>query len=236
MKKELERYYTHRAHTYDELDKPRSIIGCVREIGVKDHMKIISPKPNEMILDVGCGIGRFLTPFSRSKVYGVDMNAEMLGRAKKPGVPILRCDAEYLPFKNCVFDITHSAGLLGVYRSKRIIEEIGRVTKRNGKMFVSFPAAYSVSGLAVSLFNILNYNPSLMDFWYTKKDIYQMFPKEIVITKFHRLGWELPFQRWYKKLDSKPVSKLFLFLEIRLRDKHIFKYFGGRFLVEAQYV
>ncbi|MEE8423145.1 MAG: class I SAM-dependent methyltransferase [Thermodesulfobacteriota bacterium] len=234
MKKELERYYTHRAHTYDELDKPRSIIGCVREIGVKDHLKIISPKPNEMILDVGCGIGRFLKPFSSSKVYGIDMNAEMLERAKKLGVPLLRCDAEYLPFKDRVFDITHSAGLLGVYRSKRIIEEITRVTKRKGRIFVSFPAAESFSGLAVSLFGVLKYNPSLMDFWYTRKEISKMLPMEVTISKFHRLGWEPPFQRWYKKLDSKTLSRLFLFLERRLRDKPFFRYFSGRLLVEAE--
>ncbi|MFQ5887803.1 MAG: class I SAM-dependent methyltransferase [Candidatus Hydrothermarchaeales archaeon] len=233
MKKKLERYYTHRAHTYDELDKPQSIVGCVRAVGVRDHLRIISPKSNETILDVGCGIGRFLKPFSSSKVFGVDMNEEMLERGKDLGVPLVRCDAEYLPFKDRTFDIAHSAGLLGVFRSKRIVEEMARVTKSKRKIFISFPAAESFSGFAVSLFRRLKYNPSLLDFWYTKDGIVEMFPENVKVSKIYRLGWEPPFQRLLRKLESGSLSRLFLFLESRLRDKPLFKYFGGRFLVEA---
>ncbi|MFQ6136572.1 MAG: class I SAM-dependent methyltransferase [Candidatus Hydrothermarchaeales archaeon] len=233
MKKKLERYYSHRAHTYEDLDEPRSIVACVRTIGVKDHMRIISPKRDDKILDVGCGIGRFLKPFSISKVYGADMTSDMLEKAKDLGIPLTRCDGEYLSFKDRSFDITHSAGLLGVYRSRKIIDEIARVTKSGGRIFVSFPAANSVSGFVVSLFRRLRYNPSLLDFWYTEEEIREMFPKNARVSKIYRLGWEPPFQRLVKEIKSEFLSKSFMFLEGRLRDKPVFKYFGGRFLVEA---
>jgi len=230
MKKKIQEYYSRRAETYSDLDAPATIVSAVRFRGVLDHLKIISPKENERILDIGCGTGRFLQPFSKAKVCGVDLTLNMLNKAKGHA-PLVRADAEHLPFKDASFDIAHSAGLLGIYRSSKVLEEAARVVKENGKIYISFPAATSVSGIVSLIFQkLFRYNPSLFDYWYTKKDIRRMFPPEVELVKIYRLGWEPPFQRWFKELESRKLVKLFLFLENILKNKPFFKYFCARFL------
>jgi ubiquinone/menaquinone biosynthesis C-methylase UbiE len=234
MKKELEAYFTRRAATYSELDEPKTIVGCVRAIGVVDHMAIVGLKSSDMVVDIGCGTGRFLKPFSFASGFGLDLTANMLKEAKVHDVPLVRGDAACLPFKDGSFDVVHSTGLLGILRSKEILEEAARVAKEQGRIFISFPATTSVGGAVALFFMKLGYNPSLLDCWYTKGQIKEMFPGSVKITNIYRLGFEPPFQRLYKNIESERLSRLFLFLEKILRDKPLFKYFGARFLVEGR--
>ena len=233
MKKELEAYFTRRAATYSDLDEPKTIVGCVRAIGVIDHMAIVGLKESDKVIDIGCGTGRFLKPFSAAKGFGLDLTANMLKEAKVYNVPLVRADAEYLPFKDGSLDVVHSTGLLGIVRSKKILKETARITKKEGKIFISFPATTSASGLVALFFMKLGYNPSLLDYWYTKNEIKEMFPGNVKITNIYRLGFEPPFQRIYKNIESEQLSRVFLFLERMLREKPLFKYFGARFLVES---
>ena len=234
MKKELEAYFTRRAATYSDLDEPKTIVGCVRAIGVVDHMAIMGLKESDGVIDVGCGTGRFLKPFSAARGFGLDLTTNMLKEAKVYGVPLVRADAEFLPFKDSVFDVVHSTGLLGIVRSKKILQEAARITKKEGRMFISFPATTSVSGLVSLFFMKFGYNPSLLDYWYTKREIRDMYPENIKIKNIWRLGFEPPFQRIYKNIESERLSRVFLFFERNLRDKPPFKYFGARFLVEGE--
>jgi ubiquinone/menaquinone biosynthesis C-methylase UbiE len=234
MKKKVQEYYSIRARTYSDLDEPATIVSAVRSIGVSDHLSIISPSDNDLILDIGCGTGRFLKAFSNSKVVGVDLTLNMLEKARGLA-PLVKADAEYLPFKSNSFDIVHSAGLLGIYRSGKILEEAARVVKNKGKIYFSFPAATSISGIVALIFKkLLHYNPTLLDYWYTEREIKALYPSDVKVVRIYRLGWEPPFQRWYKRLRSKKLIRLFLFLEENLRDKPFFKYFGARFLVEGE--
>ena len=233
MKKELEAYFTGRAATYSDLDEPKTIVGCVRAIGVVDHMAIMGMEESDRVIDIGCGTGRFLKPFSYARGFGLDLTENMLKEAKVHGVPLVRGDAEYLPFKDGSFDVVHSTGLLGIVRSKKILEEAARITKEDGRTFISFSAATGVSGIVSLFFLKFGHNPSLLDYWYTKGEIREMFPENIKIKNIYRLGFEPPFQRIYKNIESQTLAKVFLFLEKNLRDKPLFKYFGGRFLVEG---
>jgi ubiquinone/menaquinone biosynthesis C-methylase UbiE len=231
--KEIDAYFTRRAATYSDLDEPRTIVGCVRAMGVLDHMKVIGLRETDKCIDIGCGTGRFLKPFSKGRGFGLDLTENMLLEAKIHGVPLVRADAEYLPFTDGAFDVVHSTGLLGIVRSKKILEEAAKATKKGGRMFISFPATTSVSGMVTLFFMKFGYNPSLLDYWYTKGEIREMHPENIEIKNIYRLGFEPPFQRIYKNIENEWLSKIFLFLERNLRDKPLFKYFGARFLVEG---
>jgi ubiquinone/menaquinone biosynthesis C-methylase UbiE len=235
MKKGVERYYQRRAETYKDLDLPDTIVSCVRRIGIRDHLDIMKLGAEDIILDVGCGIGRFLLPFSSiAKTAGVDLTLEMLDLARETSAFLIRADAEHLPLKDEVFSVVHSAGLLGVYKSAGICEEMVRTTKRGGSIFVSFPAKNSVSGFFAVLFSKIGWNPTLLDFWYTKEEILSLFPRGVKVRNFHRLGFELPFQKLYKNIKSKNMVRVFAFLERSLREKPFFSYFKARFLVEAE--
>lgn len=235
MKKDMERYYHHRAATYKDLDEPPTIVSRVRSIGIEDHIRIMKPTEEDLVLDVGCGTGRFVSALAPyCNVIGVDLTERMLQGASKAGRPLVRADAEDLPFKDAAFDVVHSAGLLGIYRSDKIIHECARVLKPGGKAFISFPASESASGGVFKMVKkVTGHNPTLLDQWYTKGEVKEMFSGALTIENVHRLGWEPPFQRWYKNLESAKLCQLFDDLESRLRDKPLFSYFSGRYLVEA---
>ena len=201
MKRGVEHYYEKRAHSYHDLDECDSIVACVRAIGIEDHLEAMQLSENERVLDIGCGTGRFLPPFSKAQVFGLDFSVNMLERAREIA-HVVRGDAEYLPFKDSSFDKCHSAGLLAVYRSKRILEEAGRVTRKGGRLFFSFPAAESVSGVVTRLFLKVGINVSLFDVWYGRKDIERMLPEDLEAVKTARLGFEPPFQRLFKHIES----------------------------------
>ena len=232
MKAELEEYYSKRAASYHDLDAPATIVAAVRRRGVADHVAIIGADESQLVLDVGTGTGRFLAVFPRC--VGVDLTEEMLRRAKVYQKPLVRADAEHLPFRDESFDIVHSAGLLGVYRSAKIIEECARVVKRGGRVYISFPAKESVSGFFFTLFKkLLNRNVTLLDEWYSLREIYKLYPDTLKIVRIYRLGFEPPFQRWYKGVTSKTLTKLFLWFESRLSGMRVFRCFKARYLVEA---
>lgn len=229
MKTSLYSYYQRRASTYNELDS-ETIVGAVRRLGIIDHIAIIKAG-DRLVLDVGTGTGRFLPHFSR--VVGIDLSENMLEKAKKYGKPLIRADAEHLPFKDGSFDLVHSAGLLGIYRSRRIIEECARVVKKGGKVYISFPALESVSGFFFRLMKKFNYNPTLLDEWYTLREIEEMFPPELKIVGVYKLGFEPPFQRLYKGLKSRLLVRAFIAVERRLSRWRFFDIFKARYLVEA---
>ena len=243
-KKEIEEYYKRRALTYAELDSAKTIVACVRAIGIEDHLRIMRIKKSDIVLDIGCGNGRFLRAFSElsENVFGLDLSKEMLQEARKRHGNLVRGDAEALPFRSNSFDVVHSAGLLGVYKSEKIIEECFRVAKQHGRVFISFPALESMSGFFFVLFKKLrlSYNPTLLDYWYSKKEIIDVLEKieeknKIKIRyRIHKLGFEPPFQRAFKNIESEKLAKLFISLENNLREKPLFKYFKARYLLEAE--
>ena len=172
-------------------------------------------------------------PVYQAQVFGLDFSVNMLERAREIA-HVVRGDAEYLPFKDSSFDKCHSAGLLAVYRSKRILEEAGRVTRKGGRLFFSFPAAESVSGVVTRLFLKVGINVSLFDVWYGRKDIERMLPEDLEAVKIARLGFEPPFQRLFKHIESKKLCVAFRYLEARLRDRWLFTYFRARHFLEAK--
>ena len=89
-------YYNQISKGYRELHKEEQL----------DKIKIIEEnieiKPSDIMLDLGCGpyFGDF-----NCKVVGIDSSIELLKQAK---IPKVLGKAEYLPFKNKVFDIVVS--------------------------------------------------------------------------------------------------------------------------------
>ena len=62
-------------------------------------------KPNDMILDVGVGLGRVLDKFPNLKRYGVDISFNYLPVARSKGINVCYSLIEDMPFKENIFDI-----------------------------------------------------------------------------------------------------------------------------------
>lgn len=96
------------------------------------------------ILDVGCASGfmanKISQLFPESKVTGVDVYQAAIDFAKKrySHISFLVTDAHKLPFKNNSFDLVICYETIEhVVEPKTILQEIKRVTKKDGKIIIA---------------------------------------------------------------------------------------------------
>ncbi|MBI5390987.1 methyltransferase domain-containing protein [Candidatus Woesearchaeota archaeon] len=106
-------------HDKEQLQKARIIL------------KLLHPKPEEKILDVGCGTGLYFSLFPCS-IEGIDASEGMINECKKKGH---RCNvgrAEQLPFTDKSFDsvicITAMHNFSDVAKALREIKRVCRKT------------------------------------------------------------------------------------------------------------
>ena len=98
---------------------------------------MLGPRPEETLLDVGCGTGYFTRRFaadSKRQVTGLDIDCTWAGYAALHAAvneAFVCGTAIELPFENGTFDLAISvAALCFVADQRRGIREILRVTKR----------------------------------------------------------------------------------------------------------
>jgi len=90
--------------------------------------------PRASVLDIGCGTGRFLLPFTRKDIraVGIDISKKMLVKAKGKGLDdIVRGEASHLPFKDDGFDAAFMSSVLHLLADwKGALKEACRVSRR----------------------------------------------------------------------------------------------------------
>jgi len=96
------------------------------------------------LLDVGCGDGAFvaLVKSKYREVYGVDLSAEAVQRAKGKGVKVFQVNlnSEPLPFEPDCFDAVTCLDVIEhVFDPRALTGEIYRVLKPGGEGFITFP-------------------------------------------------------------------------------------------------
>jgi ubiquinone/menaquinone biosynthesis C-methylase UbiE len=108
--------------------------------GMQMLKKLCSEK--DSILDIGCGDGTRLSVLPGEYKTGVDISRVAINLAKNnyPDIKFIKGDIERLPFKDNLFDITYSAFVLEHLRNtERVISEMIRVTRNNGKIVLIAP-------------------------------------------------------------------------------------------------
>jgi ubiquinone/menaquinone biosynthesis C-methylase UbiE len=123
------------------------------------------------LLIVGCGNGHEAIAFSEvlnCKVVGLDLNAKPL---KSNNLEIIKADATSLPFDDGSFDFVYCAHVLEhVSDPPKVVEEIYRVLKNKGGIFIAVPNKYRIlpmywsSHLKIPISNFIRYN--LRDMWF----------------------------------------------------------------------
>lgn len=98
------------------------------------------------ILDVGCGVGRPADKLAKfcKEIICIDNDSEMLNIAKKrfnsQNLSFLKQDALNLNFPDNTFDVAYATynliGSLKENQRQKLINEMGRVTKKNGKIII----------------------------------------------------------------------------------------------------
>jgi ubiquinone/menaquinone biosynthesis C-methylase UbiE len=135
------RHYDQQAAIYDV-----QYVG-EQDAKIEEILSSIELKPNEAILDLGCGTG-FLFQHINKRVgllVGLELSSEALREAKKrtkniPNIVLVRADADYTPFPDRTFDKVFAITLLqNMPNPMKTITEMKRVSKTQ--------AVFAVTGL-----------------------------------------------------------------------------------------
>lgn len=133
IKRSVIRYYDKIARIYNAL------YGREQKLKFKEVLKVLNVGNSNIILDVGCGTGLLFNHIKNSArlIVGVDlslMNLKIALRRIKEGklnnILLIRADADFLPFKNGVFDKVFAITLLQNMPNPTLtIHEILRVAR-----------------------------------------------------------------------------------------------------------
>lgn len=95
------------------------------------------------ILEIGCGAGGMLAPLSRyGDVCGLDIAIDYLRHCRDRGFPHMTAGSGYeLPFADHTFDVVALFDTIEhIPDDRRVLEEVKRVLRPGGLVFVSVPA------------------------------------------------------------------------------------------------
>jgi 2-polyprenyl-3-methyl-5-hydroxy-6-metoxy-1,4-benzoquinol methylase len=156
-------------------------------------------KKNDVVLDLGCGNGQQSLKIARKvkKIIGVDYDKRQLSLAEKiakdkniKNIKFLSYDLEKkLPFKNSSFDKILCLDILEhLNKRKQFLEEIKRILKQKGNVFLSVPNN-DTSWKKLQRKAGLNY--------YTDPDHKREYSLKEIKLALSRLGFEI--------LDIKPI-------------------------------
>ncbi|MEB2299144.1 class I SAM-dependent methyltransferase [Lysinibacillus xylanilyticus] len=108
----------------------------------KELFKAESISENAYILDVGCGTGQtaaYLAEQYEAKVTGIDINPEMVAKAKRRmkknrlPVKIIQCSIEQVSLRDHTFDFIISESVLSFVNKPNALKEIFRLLKNGGR-------------------------------------------------------------------------------------------------------
>ncbi|UCE29098.1 MAG: methyltransferase domain-containing protein [Candidatus Bathyarchaeota archaeon] len=138
-KREVMHHYNDAANVYDAQYAEE------QDEKIKAILNEISPQPNNIILDIGCGTGLLFKHLSNSKglLVGLDTSLGILKRAKTrakrhSNIVVIRAEADYTPFRNKTFNNIFAITLLqNMPNPKTTLREIKRISKHNATIAIT---------------------------------------------------------------------------------------------------
>lgn len=115
---------------------------------------------NKTVLDIGCWDGLFTKQIADrgNNIIGIDISESALEIARGKGLDVLKCDIENkFPFENSKFDLVVAGEIIEhVFDTRKFLNEINRVLKRNGTLILTTP---NIASLPRRIFLSLGKNP-----------------------------------------------------------------------------
>ena len=146
-----------------------------------DLVKLLDPKSDELILDLGCGTGKLSNDIANfaKKAYGTDYSENMINLAREsyPNIDFKVGDAQQdLDYPNEYFDAVFSnAALHWMLQADKVIKNVNKVLKHGGRFVFEMGGKGNIGKLLNSLdkasqkynledYKIKNYYPSISEY------------------------------------------------------------------------
>ncbi|MEM3325513.1 MAG: methyltransferase domain-containing protein [Thermoplasmata archaeon] len=102
-------------------------------------------KNKKIGIEIGVGTGRFAQILGTK--FGIDISLNMLRIAKMRGIEVLLAFGEKIPFKDETFDYaTLIVTICFLNDPKKVLNEINRIIKKDGKLYLAFIESESKYG------------------------------------------------------------------------------------------
>ncbi|HZI25320.1 MAG TPA: class I SAM-dependent methyltransferase [Chryseolinea sp.] len=125
---------------YDRLTVLYPIIDFFLKPQKHKFFAIVNKYPNGRLLEIGVGNGAHFKYYSTHEVTGIDTSHGMLAKARKhlkSNIQLFKMNGETLLFPNDVFDYVVLSHVIAVVEDpEKLLEEVYRVLKPNGKVFI----------------------------------------------------------------------------------------------------
>ncbi|MDD5528853.1 MAG: methyltransferase domain-containing protein [bacterium] len=124
---------------------PNFIIRLIESYRRDSNIRLVEPKPNEIIADIGCESGYISHNLEKrcKKVYGIDMDIKMLKSAKvygKHNSQFICSDVNNIAIGDKRINKTVGLNILEhIPKPREGIKELARITKNGGKIIISVP-------------------------------------------------------------------------------------------------
>jgi SAM-dependent methyltransferase len=193
-------------------------------------------KPDDFLLDVGCGEGLFLKEMNKrgmKHLYGIDFASETKNDNDLNDINIENITIENFSLQhNGKFDvITCFQVLEHITEVKSFIENCLNCLKKNGKLIIAVPNNHPYI-YKNDLYHTLNLPPHHAGLWNKESltKICNYFPLELIETQFQPIGEQLDYYiqvqiAYYinQGNHSKSIFSLSLFRNIYSKILHMFK-------------
>lgn len=142
-------------------------VDALEKHALEEFLTAVAPKPDDAILDAGCGSGRNLSLLAPrvGQMVGLDYSEAMLVRArdrleseKLSNVQLLQGDVTQLPFPADSFDVVVCASVLQYLNDtecERAIQELVRVCKPGGRLVLHVKNGTSLYGCSLRILRMI---------------------------------------------------------------------------------
>ena len=180
-----------------------------KQDNVRDKLSFKYLKDSKKILDVGCGVGRFIS-LAPDQITGLDHSEESINTCKSKGFNVVTGNALELPFDDASFDAVHSGHIiehLQPNEAYKYLKEINRVVKVGGIVCIKAPLLHW--RFYNDLTHVRPYNPqAILHYLRTRKNVQRAKDGISGLYEKIALHYRRP-QIWASAYDTE--SKLWLF-------------------------
>lgn len=167
-KRRVIRYYNRLARIYN------LVYGREQKLKIIESLKAINLNEKDIVLDAGCGTGLLFSHINGlvETLIGIDISPGILKAAMKlvknmggkSAITLIRADADFLPFKNRVFNKVFAITLLqNMPNPASTLSEIARVAKANSEIIITGLKKFFLKEDFLRVISEAGMNPSIID-------------------------------------------------------------------------